>query len=74
MRSGGSNKMTTGKWYLGAMNDGLFIIDAPPQPAPVDYFCDVDHDVNVIVAMGTDRTKAEAIIEAHNAAIDAVTQ
>lgn len=66
--------MKDGKWHLGAMNDGLFIIDQPPQPAPVDYFCDVDHDVNVIAAMGTDRTKAKAIIEAHNTAIDKLSR
>lgn len=62
--------MKDGKWYLGAMNDGLFIIDEPPQPAPIDYFCDADHSVNVIVAMGNDRARAEAIIEAHNTIVD----
>lgn len=66
--------MKDGRWYLGAMNDGLFIIDEPPQPAPVDYFCDADHDTEVIVAMGTDRTKAEMIITAHNAAIEAAAR
>lgn len=58
------------RWYLGAMNDGLFIIDQPPQPGPVDYVCTFDHDVNVIAAMGTDRAKAEAIIFAHNRIVD----
>ena len=24
------------KWYLGSLNDGLFIIDTPPQPS-TDY-------------------------------------
>lgn len=27
----------TGPWFVGAMNDGLFIIDEPPRPAPVDF-------------------------------------
>ena len=26
------------KWYVGTQNDGIFIIDRPPRPAPVDFF------------------------------------
>lgn len=59
-----------GKWYLGSMNDGLFIIDQPPQPGPVDHFCDADHGVSVVAAMGNDRIKAEAIIDAHNLIVE----
>jgi hypothetical protein len=62
-------KSMNGKWYIGTMNDGLFIIDQPPQPAPVDYACGMNHDVNVIAAMGNDRVRAEAIVAAHNEAV-----
>lgn len=62
--------MNNGKWYIGTMNDGLFIIDQPPQPAPVDYACAIDHDVNVIAAMGNDKVRAEAIVEAHNKVVE----
>jgi len=61
--------MTNYKWYIGTMNDGLFIIDQPPQPAPIDYACGIDHDVNVIAAMGNDRIRTEAIVAAHNETI-----
>ena len=29
-------KHTPGPWYVGAMNDALFIINEPPRPVPVD--------------------------------------
>jgi len=58
-----------GTWYIGTMNDGLFIIDQPPQPAPVDYTCGMNHDLNVIAAMGNDKARTEAIVAAHNEAI-----
>lgn len=32
---------TTGPWYVGAQNDGLFIIDQPPRPAPADHPADI---------------------------------
>lgn len=65
--------MTNGKWYLGAMNDGLFIIDRPPKPVPVDYLTAGDPDLNVIVAMGNDKIRAKAIVAAHNAIVEHYT-
>lgn len=34
--------------YVGAMNDALFIIDAPPSPSGTDAPPDTPHDCNVI--------------------------
>lgn len=36
------------KWYVGTQNDGLFIIDQPPRPAPVDYLTPGPRDLEVI--------------------------
>jgi hypothetical protein len=33
------------------MNDGFFVIDQKPQPAPVDFVCDADHGVDIIAAV-----------------------
>lgn len=54
------------KWYIGAMNDAYHVIDQPPQPGPIDYFCSMDH-VDVIVSCGTDRRLAELLVAEHNA-------
>ena len=56
------------KWYLGAMNDGLFVIDRQPSPS-TDYPVH-DADVNCIAAV-PDGAKdfAEKVIAAHNASI-----
>jgi hypothetical protein len=32
---------TKGPWHVGAQNDGLFIIDQPPRPAPADHPADI---------------------------------
>lgn len=56
------------KWYVGAMNDGLFVIDAPPRPSTDDI---TDQpNVNVIVAMGTNREAADLLVAEHNKRID----
>jgi hypothetical protein len=61
------------RWYIGAQNDGKFIIDKPPRPT-TDY---VWHDrpdgpdlVLNVVALSDAR--AQAIVDAHNAALDAL--
>ena len=54
-------------WYVGAMNDGYFVIDQKPQPAPVDYVCEMDHDVNVIAACGAREDIANLLVAEHNA-------
>ncbi len=53
------------RWFLGAKNDGLFIIDRPPSPQN-DH---PDHEaaVNVIAAVPLPfEEAAKAIIRAHN--------
>lgn len=50
------------KWYVGAMNDCLFIIDQPPRPSNDDV-CP-SRDVKVIAKVGPtdeDHTNAERI-------------
>jgi hypothetical protein len=59
-----------GKWYIGTMNDGLFIINRPPRPAPVDYLTAGDPDLKVIASMGNDKLRTEAIVKAHNEVIE----
>lgn len=59
--------MAIKRWYLGAMNDALFIIDAQPRPSN-DY---VIHDRKdgpelVIPVHGLSDKQAQAIVDAHN--------
>lgn len=59
------------RWYLAAMNDGLFIIDAPPRPSTDDAFN--ERDVNAIAYVGysaQDEAMAHQIIDAHNASLE----
>lgn len=58
-----------GRWYLGAMNDGLFIIDEPPRPAPNDTGPSDQHKTRAICG-ALDNRNAELIVKAHNAALD----
>jgi hypothetical protein len=56
------------RWYIGAQNDGLFIIDAPPRPSTDD----AHHGrvVGVITPLGDlSRDTAQAICDAHNATL-----
>lgn len=55
------------QWYVGAMNDGYFVIDSEPQPVPVDYACDTDHGINVIAACGSNKELADLLVGEHNA-------
>lgn len=57
------------RWYVSTMNDGYFVIDQKPQPAPVDYACDVDHGVKMIAACGSNKEIAELLVAEHNARI-----
>lgn len=61
------------EWHLGAMNDGLFIIDAPPRPSTDDIVHDREDGPTMILNV-TDlpEAKAQAIVNAHNAAIHAL--
>ena len=61
------------EWHLGAMNDGLFIIDAPPRPSTDDIVHDREDGPTMILNV-TDlpEAKAQAVVNAHNAAIHAL--
>lgn len=42
---------TPERWFVGAMNDGLFIINRPPRPAPVDHLTEGDPETEVIATV-----------------------
>lgn len=62
------------RWHIGTMNDGLFIINTKPQPAPVDYpFHDRKDGPTLVIpvsALGSER--ANEIVTAHNKAVEAL--
>ena len=66
--------MTMRKWYLAAMNDGLFIVDVMPAPAPVDHVNPNKLAHSLIIPLrNADRVTQEVaaqIIAAHNAEAD----
>jgi hypothetical protein len=66
--------MTAGRWYLGAMNDGLFIIDRPPSPSGTDVPPGIyAHDPEMALPVWPlSEERARAIVDAHNAALDRV--
>lgn len=55
------------RWYLGSMNDGLFIINKPPRPSN-DHPSHDRTDGPSLVLNVTDlpHVKAQAIVDAHN--------
>lgn len=66
---------TAAHWHLGTMNDGLFIIDAVPRPSTDDVVHDrTDGPTLILNVTDLPHTKAEAIADAHNAAIETLTR
>ncbi len=65
-------------WYLGAMNDGLAIIDVPPSPAPVDHVNPNKQAPSLIIPLrNNDRITqevAEQIVREHNASIKRICE
>ena len=61
---------TNDRWYLGALNDGLFIINQPPSPCGTDIPPDWGTPPSLVLNV-TDlpQDKAQAIVDAHNAAL-----
>jgi hypothetical protein len=55
--------------YVGAMNDGLFIIDKPPRPSNDDAPSD-HHDVSVIAKMTGNDISAQSLAQLFAAAPD----
>lgn len=64
------------RWYLGAQNDALYIIDKPPTPNAND--CppwDNPNGPNVIAGPmvdARDDKQLEKVVAAHNAVLDAL--
>src|ERR1043165_8395065 len=58
-------------WYVAAMNDGLFIVNEKPRPAPVDYVNPSLPGPSLVIPMrggGKELQElAEEIVAAHNA-------
>lgn len=55
------------KWYLGSMNDGLFIINMPPRPSTDDQFHERDDGPSMVINVsGMDPQLAYEIVSAHN--------
>lgn len=55
------------RWYLGAMNDGLFIINTPPRPSTDDIWHDrPDGPTLVLNVVALSQEQAQAIVDAHN--------
>lgn len=59
------------KWYVGAMNDGAFVIDEPPRPSTDDI--NPHQDVNVIAAFGDKFDLADLLAAEHNERLDAAS-
>lgn len=59
------------RWYLGSMNDGLFIINQLPRPSTDDMVHERPDGPSLVINV-TDlpRAKAQAIVDGHNAALD----
>lgn len=59
------------EWHLASLNDGLFIIDQKPRPAGTDIPVGMGRMNPSVVLNVTDlpQAKAQAIVDAHNAAI-----
>lgn len=62
---------TKDKWYLGSMNDGLFIINRPPSPVGTDVPPHMSANGPTMVLNVTDLPlkKAQAIVDAHNGGV-----
>lgn len=56
-------------WYLGAMNDGLFIINKPPRSAEGELWQDQPDGPSVVLGPFTTEALAQAVVDAHNATI-----
>ena len=58
------------RWYLGAINDGLFIIDAPPRPNCESPWHDRPNGPQVVLNVcSLTQERAQSIVDAHNAAM-----
>lgn len=63
-------KLRDDGWFVGSMNDGLFIINRPPRPSNDEVWHDRPDGPDLVLNV-TDLPleKAQAICDAHNAAL-----
>lgn len=55
------------RWYVGAMNDGLFIVDQPPRPSNDDPWHDRPDGPSLILpTFPLSLERVQAIVDAHN--------
>ena len=59
------------RFYVGSMNDGLFIIDTPPRPSTDDVWYDRPDGPGIAIPMGTDAALANRLVDAWNGVLDA---
>lgn len=65
--------MVITKWFLGSMNDGLFIINQPPRPSTDDVWAErLDGPDMVLNVTELTLPKAQAVCDAHNTTADYV--
>lgn len=58
------------RWYVGAMNDVLFIINRPPRPSNDDVWFDrPDGPTMVLPTYPLADERVQAIVDAHNAGL-----
>jgi hypothetical protein len=59
------------RWYLGAMNDAIFIINRRPSPAGTDVEPHMKEDGATLILRTHPlaRAEAQAIVDAHNATV-----
>lgn len=61
------------RWYLGSMNDGLFIIDRQPRPSTDDVWHErPDGPSMVLNVTDLPNAKAQAVCDAHNVLVAAL--
>jgi hypothetical protein len=58
---------TMERWYIGSMNDGLFIINTPPRPSNDYPWHDrPDGPTMVLAVSGMSLVRVQEIVDAHN--------
>jgi hypothetical protein len=62
------------RWHLGSLNDGLFIVNRRPTPCGTDLAAGAPNGDPATVVLNITElpdAKAQAIVDAHNAAVEA---
>jgi hypothetical protein len=60
-------------WWLGSMNDGLFVINQQPRPSTDDQFHEREDGPSFVECVATlDAKRAQALVDEHNRIVDAL--